>query len=169
MSDLNWERWLTEEDRTELYAECEHQETTVRRRFIKNGAIQYRHQCRKCGEAVGGAVAKSVVEEEYFLGVDDFDEDAHERWKSRMQEIRRERSRERRSAWFGRYDQYLRSDDWRQRRELVLKRAGGVCEGCGTMPAAHVHHLTYEHVGNEFLFELVALCLGCHERIHADE
>jgi len=36
----------------------------------------------------------------------------------------------------------------------------------GSEPATEVHHLTYQHVGHEFLFELVAICRECHTRWH---
>ncbi len=64
------------------------------------------------------------------------------------------------------YADYLRSAEWASRRERVMQRARGLCEGCRLLPAIDVHHLTYEHVTEEFLFELVALCGGCHARIH---
>lgn len=64
------------------------------------------------------------------------------------------------------YDDYLRSDAWRRKTALILKRAGGTCEGCLSRPATQVHHLTYEHVGQEFAFELIAVCGHCHARIH---
>ena len=67
------------------------------------------------------------------------------------------------------YRRYLASDAWQRRRSRVLQRAGGRCEGCGEHPATEVHHLTYDHVGDEFLFELVALCSECHRRIHGLE
>ena len=64
------------------------------------------------------------------------------------------------------YDRYFRSDKWRDLRELVLQRAGGICEGCGRRRAIQVHHLTYQHAGAEFLWELRAICGSCHKRIH---
>jgi len=64
------------------------------------------------------------------------------------------------------YGDYLRSPRWRDLRAKVLARAGGLCEGCLTTPAVQVHHLTYEHIGNEFAFELRALCDQCHHRLH---
>lgn len=67
------------------------------------------------------------------------------------------------------YDDYLRSPAWKRRVAKIMHRAGGVCEGCLTNPAEHVHHLTYAHRGNEFAFELVALCVACHSRIHRQE
>jgi cytochrome c553 len=66
-----------------------------------------------------------------------------------------------------RYADYLKSEQWALRRDLVMERAGGRCEGCRLNPASEVHHRTYEHVTQEFLFELVALCGDCHDRIHA--
>jgi len=63
------------------------------------------------------------------------------------------------------YHAYLESPEWRQKRDLVLTRSNGLCEVCGGL-AVLAHHLTYAHAGNEFLFELVALCKRCHDRIH---
>jgi 5-methylcytosine-specific restriction endonuclease McrA len=64
------------------------------------------------------------------------------------------------------YMAYLQSREWRERRRLVLQRARGFCERCRKAQATQVHHLTYEHVGNEFLKELVAVCCRCHKRFH---
>jgi 5-methylcytosine-specific restriction endonuclease McrA len=69
-------------------------------------------------------------------------------------------------AWRQRYESYLQTDEWRERRRLVMQRAGGICEGCRQEPATEVHHLTYKHAGREFLWELVAICRRCDERYH---
>lgn len=42
-----------------------------------------------------------------------------------------------------------------------------LCEGCGKARATQVHHKTYRNLGDEFLFELVALCDACHKRLRA--
>jgi hypothetical protein len=68
--------------------------------------------------------------------------------------------------WPELYADYLKSQQWADKRDRVLRRASYHCEGCAQRPAVDVHHLTYEHVTQEFLFELVALCRECHERIH---
>ena len=60
---------------------------------------------------------------------------------------------------------YLTTSQWRMKRKLVLKRCWPVCEGCGMQEPREVHHLTYAHWRNEFLFELVGLCAECHARI----
>lgn len=64
------------------------------------------------------------------------------------------------------YDAYLASEEWAAKRALVLRRCGGVCEGCGERTATQVHHMSYAHVFAEFLFELLGLCAECHERYH---
>jgi hypothetical protein len=65
--------------------------------------------------------------------------------------------------WYG---AYMNSEDWAQRRKLVLDRCNHICEGCRTKPATQVHHLTYYHKGFEFLWELVGICIDCHTRLH---
>ena len=64
------------------------------------------------------------------------------------------------------YSDYLLSPEWAKRREKVLRRANGICEGCGEARATQVHHKTYDHIYNEPLFDLVAICKACHESIH---
>lgn len=72
-------------------------------------------------------------------------------------------------AWWRKYDEYLRSDRWRfEKREPVLVRDGYLCQArlsCCTNEATQVHHTTYEHVFDEPLFDLIAVCRECHEEI----
>ncbi len=69
------------------------------------------------------------------------------------------------SEWSERYAAYLRSSAWLEKRAAVLVRCGGVCESCDTAPATEVHHTTYDHVFNEPLWELRAVCAECHDAI----
>jgi hypothetical protein len=59
-----------------------------------------------------------------------------------------------REQWFRDHDAYLLTPEWRHRCGHVRRRAGGMCEGCGDRPIAHVHHLTYKNHKQEFLWEL---------------
>jgi 5-methylcytosine-specific restriction endonuclease McrA len=70
------------------------------------------------------------------------------------------------SAFWLAYEEYLAGPVWRKKREKILGRSGGICEGCREKTATQVHHLSYEHVGDEFLFELVAVCDDCHNKLH---
>jgi hypothetical protein len=85
------------------------------------------------------------------------------------QRLYRQRKEQENREWWERYNQYLLSPEWAQRRALVMLRAGGLCEGCMIAPATQVHHLSYKHVFEEFLWELRAACNACHERAHQDK
>lgn len=65
------------------------------------------------------------------------------------------------------YIAHLKSDKWFGIRECVLARDKHTCQGCLAAAAVHVHHLCYNHLGDELLFELVALCANCHAKAHA--
>lgn len=66
------------------------------------------------------------------------------------------------------YRDFVRTRYW---KTLVVRRKfidGNVCTVCGSSKHLQVHHLTYEHHGDErhYMHELVTLCKTCHEKIH---
>lgn len=147
--------------------ECEHPTTKVRKRRVAGGAWQLVWQCLDCGARVGNALPQAGID---MSGVMEFEQALADEYVARRDAAAgRISERFDRSKWFASYDRYLASPEWGKRRRQVLARAKGSCEGCGEHPPTEVHHLTYEHVGHEFLFELVALCEACHQRIHADD
>jgi len=98
------------------------------------------------------------------------------RWSVEAREREAQRREESRQWWLA-YDQYLQSPTWREKRRMVLRRARGLCEGCGVRPPVQVHHRCYpqgvwpgsaEWIRAEKLFELVALCTECHDDLHLD-
>ena len=64
-----------------------------------------------------------------------------------------------------RYLDYLLTNEWKQRRIGCIKQHGGKCAVCGSGKRLHVNHLTYEHIFNEPLEDLMALCGVHHEAI----
>jgi 5-methylcytosine-specific restriction endonuclease McrA len=96
--------------------------------------------------------------------------------EAREEQAQWERQRQQeREFWWARYDQYLLTDVWRAKREMVFQRADGICEGCGILAAEQVHHTRYprdcapgsaEWIAKEMLFDLRAICTGCHEDLH---
>lgn len=73
------------------------------------------------------------------------------------------------------YREYLATHHWKERRKLILERAGDspVCACCGQkgnmfldFPKYHVHHLTYCRIGEENGSDLVIVCSPCHNLIH---
>jgi hypothetical protein len=151
---------------------CEHEETELRRRTISGGQNQFVQQCMQCGDARSQPIAKAkALQLSGSVEPPDFDNELKQNWERRKQEsvelIKKAFNGE---VFHEGYGEYLNSEAWAKRRKLVLNRARGTCEGCGEAAATEVHHTSYEHVGNEFLFELVALCEPCHDRFHhADE
>lgn len=147
--------------------DCEHAQVVVRIRTIKGGSTQYVNQCLKCGSSVGNPLRKSDFAGELLQPFDIQLQDCWDQKRKDAVELLKERFA--RGVFFENYDEYLKSAEWASKRSKVLARANGVCEGCGDGAPNEVHHLTYQHVGKEFLFELVALCHGCHERVHDDQ
>jgi 5-methylcytosine-specific restriction endonuclease McrA len=88
----------------------------------------------------------------------------------------RERYRARYNAWKNRRDDerrsrriaYMASNAWWAKRCLVLERDAYRCQarlpGC-TRRADEVHHLTYDNLGNEPLWDLISVCTSCHEAV----
>ena len=56
-----------------------------------------------------------------------------------------------------RYNEYLKSDWWKQTREKTIKRYGGKCFCCNKASDLQVHHLSYDHLGFEKENELICL------------
>lgn len=65
------------------------------------------------------------------------------------------------------YRQYLKSDAWKRKRYVVLKRDNWTCQSCGAK-ATQVHHMKYAKykIGKEPIKWLVSLCASCHHKIH---
>jgi len=64
---------------------------------------------------------------------------------------------------------YAGSKQWRCRRDEVIQRQRFRCWRCQREERLQVHHLTYDHLGDERPSELVALCITCHGVVHQDE
>ena len=156
---------------------CEHHNAILTRRTYSNGVVHAIHQCLRCGESVGGSVARAKLPKpiDALLPWDEnlrtqwrHQREAHyKRWRGQKEAEQQAQS----SQWWAQYNAYLNSPEWRAKRAAVMNRAGGLCEGCRDARATQVHHLTYTHAGHsfaggEFLWELVAVCDECHDRIH---
>lgn len=135
----------------------------LRRLRCSNSSYQLKFQCLSCGHSIGSALPHWQVES---LG----DVPA---WDMRVIDQQRQEYEKRQVQWVAafpdrqeKYQHYLHSKQWKEKRERVMVRAQYTCEGCRINPATEVHHLTYANIYREFLFELVALCCECHERYH---
>lgn len=76
---------------------------------------------------------------------------------------------EKAALWWRKYEAYLKSAQWLALRRAVFDRDKGICQACLSGKATEVHHLNYDHVFNEPLFDLVSVCEDCHAKItHLD-
>ena len=152
---------------------CTHEETRLR---LMTHCNQIRQQCLYCGTSVGNPIKHQSLTAEERERLEPFDyelRDLMERKriddKTRLaQSIAaecRQKLVERRTF----YEDYLRSDAWRAKRHLVIERERGLCQGCRNAPIQEIHHLSYDHLGDELLFELIGLCRECHKKAHQIE
>lgn len=144
---------------------CAHSRKHLTYRPDVNGNPRYQNQCPDCGIGVGNFIAIAVARQSGPLNsLPKFDDSLEEIVYARQREVKDAE----RAQWWAWYNEYLKSDAWRAKACLVHKRAKGTCEGCLSRPSTQVHHLSYEHAGDELLWELVAVCDECHERAHED-
>jgi hypothetical protein len=149
----------------------------LRQRTDAIGRPIYLYQCLDCGAATTSAiaVAKAMLAAQ-GRKIEPFDEPLREKgWaeEQRLYDMRRKEAHElfkqRQLKGQQGYDAYLLTDAWRAKRAQAFARDRGVCQGCFQRPATQVHHLTYAHLGDELLFELMSVCDDCHTRIHGDK
>jgi 5-methylcytosine-specific restriction endonuclease McrA len=151
---------------------CAHPDRAIVRWVNAGGATVYKRYCRECGTTLSEAIKHEDAQRE---GVNlDLTKDIlasrsnayRSERQSQLDKIKRDAAERVQPAAREEYDDYLRSPRWKSKCALIMKRAGGLCEGCLSRRADQVHHTTYEHLGNEFAFQLIAICDPCHTRLH---
>lgn len=153
--------------------ECQHKENALRLRTLSNGAITIQRQCIHCGDSIGGAVSKKGMSAEQISTLAPWDNEMQAETSRKREQYWAEiragasaRIAEQDAKWWAWYNDYLRSESWHRKRIIILERDKYECQGCLQARASQVHHLTYDHVGDELLFELTSLCVPCHEKAH---
>ena len=153
---------------------CTHPTSAIRHLEFSNGTTHYARQCLTCG-AHSNWIKVSTLSAKQITDASPFDQGIRDRFNEQRRSDQSARlaaqRNEERAAWDAWYAEYLQTPEWDERRSKVLRRAGGTCEGCRRNPQdgyrpVNVHHLTYDHAGREFLWELVAVCKDCHDRCH---
>lgn len=143
--------------------DCEHKTTELRKQRIANGRFYLRFQCLDCGELVGTFQKQAGVD---MSDLSEIDIAFRERMQRQRWDRQRRDAERKRLQRHLRYEAHLNSPEWSAKRQLVLKRDGYTCRCCLTAHAQEVHHLSYEHLGDEYGWELQSVCRPCHERVH---
>lgn len=137
-------------------------------KYVQKG-VQLRMQCFNCGDMNSGAIKKSTVPDFNALPV------ANENKRENKWELHNEErtkfinwiNEKRKSALKEGYDEYLNSEKWKSLRLKILERDKNICQACLINKATQVHHLTYERFTDECCFDLVSVCVPCHNKIHS--
>jgi len=152
---------------------CEHEETRLTRMTHCN---QIKHQCQHCGQSVGNAISHNSIPPEQLASLHEFDYEFRDLMSERRAEERIQIShsvaadaqaklQERKAL----YEDHLASDKWKNLRRQVISREQGICQGCRQNQIQDIHHMSYDHLGDELLFELIGLCRECHKKTHGIE
>lgn len=154
--------------------ECDHTYTTI---LIENtnGATHVRRFCTKCHYLQHGIKKSEFTAtelsklprrtlEQYYAFKGSIPHDSIEQGDF-IRELHTKQSEYSFNARHSQYEEYLNTSDWKYKRDIIMSRFNHVCQICGSK-ATQVHHITYEHIQNEYPFELVPLCRQCHKDWH---
>ncbi len=148
--------------------DCPHAQRETRYVLCSNGVKQYREQCLDCGE-VSEFLKKTDSRVMLAAEIRPVDELLRTRKRQeafqRYQQEQDARQQAYRDEWWQAYNAYLATPLWQRKRQMVLKRDAYLCQACRMNKATQVHHLNYNHLGDEPLFELVSICGPCHDRL----
>lgn len=161
--------------RSWLEAACYHSsERVLRRKKINSVTPQIVRICQECAMQFGGPVSHKeapLLESIPWLGSFThamYEQQRREEWA--QSQVKLYSNVDNIQLYnFSSYQDYLASEDWHKIRGKVMKRANQICEGCAEAKATAVHHLSYTHIGDEFLWELAAICGPCHDRAHPEK
>jgi len=153
---------------------CNHSNTETR---MMISCSQIKKQCLDCGHSVGNAIKHENFTPDEIKKLPQFDLDFREKrsqeiWQSKKFTLEQKRieTQQKQAQDHAKYKQeyhdYLSSAAWQEKRKSIISRDNGLCQGCLSRPIHDIHHLTYDNIGDELLFQLIGLCRPCHERIH---
>jgi 5-methylcytosine-specific restriction endonuclease McrA len=141
----------------------------VRPRFLRAKCVRcgVTHECKVISRSrlkiVRNGVMCSDCEAKLELARQEGMRETDKRWAQELKR-RSDRLRELRAMP---YREYLQTPEWDQTRSAALRRGRGACQACNASGCIlHVHHRTYERLGEELASDLIVLCAGCHSLFH---
>lgn len=155
---------------------CENcnQEMTHVKKIMINGRYRITGQCSGCGWYDSLNYKYSLFEN--YLKIPDFDFKAWERYKENRNAITKIKRniaiKEREQIWEERkekYERYINSTEWREKRKIAFKKWGTRCFICNIENANEVHHVSYKNLYNETDKDMVILCHHCHINVVHNE
>jgi hypothetical protein len=140
---------------------CEH-EFIICKFEIADKQIILRNVCKKCNYSDNKSISKKGINLEMIKlrKLEDYKNHISKLEKPLFDFIK-ELQDKKNKGFRANYENYINSDEWKLKRKQALERDSYICQICGN-DANEVHHLTYAHFKEEWLFELVSLCKACH-------
>lgn len=126
--------------------------------IMSNGVIMIRKQCDNCGRLELTNYKRALFNMDELRFVDN-----EKRQKLGEQNILNSKLRRETDRYYN--DVYLRSEIWRNKRQIILKRDKNKCVCCDS-PASDIHHITYDRIYKENFEDLISVCRSCHQKIH---
>lgn len=127
------------------------------------------NQCQNCGRKNGTSLKKSDYKK---FELDSFDysllekvDELKVKYRKEITEIVKCKNEKRTDVFWDDYSEYLKSEQWLEKRKIVLERDKYVCQSCLTKKATQVHHTIGYFRKNEPLFTLFSVCNECHDII----
>jgi hypothetical protein len=148
---------------TEL--DCDH-DFELRLFRLSNGNLQLRKLCMKCYYRERHILSQKDIDitKIEISSEEKYQEYMSNKYKEEKDELEKfcKVLKEKQEYLFHKdYYDYINSDQWKEKRLQALERDKYSCQICKGN-ATEVHHLTYAHFKNEYLFELISLCNKCH-------
>jgi hypothetical protein len=121
--------------------------------IMANKVINVRQQCECCGVLKTTNFKRNLfnMNELPFMDIE------------KRQQFNNKRKEKKPKNYYN--EVYLKSIEWANKRNEVLKRDNNKCVCC-TNEATQVHHITYINVYQEKLPQLISVCKDCHTKIH---
>lgn len=154
---------------------CPHEKTGYYYIVKSNGEYAYMELCSLCGERKDKSKVWIKASSIPFNAVitkytDEIKKDFANKKNIIQEEIRNIKYAIEMSDKYQEYERYLLSPEWDKKRRMRLyfnkNNFLGKCEICGENEATQIHHMTYNRLYNEWVFDLAAICSDCHRRIH---
>jgi len=64
------------------------------------------------------------------------------------------------------YEKYMKSAAWEAKKSAYYSKRKKKCASCCTTESIHLHHLSYDNLGDEPFKDLMPLCDMCHGALH---
>lgn len=149
---------------TDTEITCDHSNFYYAKRIASNGIATGGKCCTSCGCFI--PVKKTYSKK--WDSVPIWDRSFRDSWYKQLDDWHEKRRQRQKQIWFNAHTEYLKSDIWLRKRDLVMRRSNNKCEakliGCLGI-ASQVHHLSYRNWRQEPLGDLQAICSFCHSYI----